>query len=304
MEGSGPVRIANEDDADLDPAQRKWKPVERGSITYLKPGDTIHTGKGSEVLLIWEMGARSRLKGGTLFNVKKQSVEQTPMSVIYGRLWKGIVDFYYPPSAAGEKNFEVEADRVCVGIHGTEYRMSVSEEYDSVEVFRGTVTVLLKKSGETITLRTGDKAVVSSDNLVLGRASASDFNFESEQTSATNANDNSVSKLTNEIAGSVFSGQAKSANSGKTWPATLKFTTYDQASGRLEGELEWSSLNSIHKIAGQLTGSRLTFKEVEYIKRGSAHLNCEYEGSFENNVIAGDWLEPNVDKGTFRFNKK
>jgi hypothetical protein len=72
----------------------------------------------------------------------------------------------------------------------------------------------------------------------------------------------------------------------------------------VEGQIEWTSLNSINKIVGQLSGSRLTFKEVEYIKKGSAVLNGEYDASYSNDEISGTWSDPSSDKGTFRLSKK
>ncbi len=107
-----------------------------------------------------------------------------------------------------------------------------------------------------------------------------------------------------QITGTVFSGQVKSSKSTSTWPAVLKFVSYDPSSGRLQGELEWPDLNSVHKIAGQLTGSRLTFREVDYIKKGRANLNCEYNASIENGVITGNWTDPNGDHGTFQLSKQ
>ena len=107
-----------------------------------------------------------------------------------------------------------------------------------------------------------------------------------------------------ELTGTVFSGTVKSSKSGKTWPAILKIVSYNQTTGSLEGELHWSNLGSIHKIAGQLSGSRLAFKETEYIKKGGALLNCEYDALFSNNEISGSWTDLKSDKGTFQLIKK
>ena len=107
-----------------------------------------------------------------------------------------------------------------------------------------------------------------------------------------------------ELTGTVFSGTVKSSKSGKTWPAILKIISHNPTSGSMEGELHWTNLGSIHKIAGQLSGSRMTFKETEYIKKGGALLNCEYDASFSNNVISGSWTDLKSDNGTFQFNKQ
>ena len=101
--------------------------------------------------------------------------------------------------------------------------------------------------------------------------------------------------------GNVYSGEVKSSKNGKTWPATLKIISIDSKSGRVDGELVWPNLGSVHKIAGQLSGTRLSFKETEYIKKGSAHLNCEYAASIRNGIISGNWKDADFDSGTFQL---
>ncbi|MBK7635210.1 MAG: hypothetical protein IPJ13_13720 [Saprospiraceae bacterium] len=75
----------------------------------------------------------------------------------------------------------------------------------------------------------------------------------------------------NGFTGSVFAGKAISSKSGRSWTANVKIISYNPSLGRVEGEIEWPSLNSVHKIVGELTGSNFTFKEVDYIKKGSAN---------------------------------
>ena len=102
--------------------------------------------------------------------------------------------------------------------------------------------------------------------------------------------------------GSVYSGKAKSSKSGRSWPTKVKIVSYDHISGRVEGEIEWPSLNSVHKIEGKFTNSQFTFKEVAYIKKGSANLNCQYTTTLSNNKISGTWTDPSSDKGTIELN--
>ena len=110
-------------------------------------------------------------------------------------------------------------------------------------------------------------------------------------------------KAMNDLLIALFSGEVRSTKGGVR-KANLRFTAYDPASGNLEGELAWPSLNSIHRIAGSMTGNRIYFKEVDYIKRGSAHLNCEYTARYKHGVIIGQWVEPGDDQGNFQFQKK
>jgi len=109
-------------------------------------------------------------------------------------------------------------------------------------------------------------------------------------------------KATNDLLTALFYGEVRTK--GGVWKANLRFTAYDPASGNLEGELAWPSLNSIHRIAGRMMGNQIFFKEVDYIKRGSAHLNCEYTARYKHGVIIGQWVEPGVDQGNFQFQKK
>ena len=102
----------------------------------------------------------------------------------------------------------------------------------------------------------------------------------------------------------AWSGVVKSSKSGKSWNAILTFVKHDKASGKLEGKLEWTSLASVHKVVGQLNDTRISFKETEYIKKGSAFLNCQYTASLINNIISGSWGDPHGDKGTFKLTKK
>lgn len=109
---------------------------------------------------------------------------------------------------------------------------------------------------------------------------------------------------TSNINGSIYSGKAVSTKSGRSWPVSVKIISYNQSSGIVEGEMEWSSLNSVHKIVGKLTGSDFTFKEVGYIKKGSANLNCQYITKLSNNRISGTWTDPSSDYGTIELSKE
>jgi len=46
--------------------------------------------------------------------------------------------------------------------------------------------------------------------------------------------------------------------------------------GSISGQIEWTSLNSIHQIEGFKTATGITFAETAYIKKGGAVLNCKY----------------------------
>lgn len=104
-------------------------------------------------------------------------------------------------------------------------------------------------------------------------------------------------------AGASYGGSARSSASGRSWQAILRITTHDPGSGAIVGQLEWPSLNSIHRIEGKLKDGRLTFRETAYIRKGSAHLNVDYDATLKDNVITGVWNEVAGDSGTFSFKR-
>jgi len=76
-----------------------------------------------------------------------------------------------------------------------------------------------------------------------------------------------------------------------TWPFKIKFYGFTNNNGDFEGEIYWLNLNAVNKISGKLSNRKLYFKEIEYIKKGNAFLNCEYNLSLlqKNNVITGEY---------------
>lgn len=101
-------------------------------------------------------------------------------------------------------------------------------------------------------------------------------------------------------AGTVLEGFVLDKKERK-YPMVVTIAAVDNATGKLEGNVSWTSLNSVHRIEGRVEGNRLTFKEVSYIKRGSAHLNCEYALVLDGGSLEGSWAEPGVDRGAVRL---
>ena len=101
--------------------------------------------------------------------------------------------------------------------------------------------------------------------------------------------------------GVIFQGDVKSEQSGAAWKASVKFTSVNETTGDLSCEMSWPSLNSVHRIDGKIQGNRLTFTENGYIKRGNAHLNCQYDLTFDGNNLRGSWAEPGQDRGSINF---
>lgn len=100
--------------------------------------------------------------------------------------------------------------------------------------------------------------------------------------------------------GAVFKGEVTDKK-GARFPSTIRITNIEEATGDFTGEVSWPSLNSVHRIEGRIQGSTVVFKETEHIKRGGAHLNCEYAFVFDGQTLRGQWLEPHVDYGTAQY---
>lgn len=68
----------------------------------------------------------------------------------------------------------------------------------------------------------------------------------------------------------------EAAGGGQVWPMRVRISSYNPTSKRVSGQVEWPTLYSIHRIEGQVTGTELSFEEVDYIKQGNASLYCVY----------------------------
>jgi hypothetical protein len=53
----------------------------------------------------------------------------------------------------------------------------------------------------------------------------------------------------------------------------------------------WTTLNSVNKIQGRLAGSNLTFREVQAIRAGAAHLNVSYALVVSSVSAKGTWTD-------------
>jgi hypothetical protein len=103
--------------------------------------------------------------------------------------------------------------------------------------------------------------------------------------------------------GTVLEGFVLDKNN-KKHPMVVRIASMDKTTGSLAGDVSWPSLNSVHRIEGMLFGNTVAFKEVSYIKRGSAHLNCEYAFIIDGGFLDGRWLEPGRDRGIVQLTIK
>ena len=67
----------------------------------------------------------------------------------------------------------------------------------------------------------------------------------------------------------------EATGNSNVWPFKLTVNKVN-TSGDFEGEMEWLTLDAVHKVEGTIFDNRIVFKETEYIKQGSAALNPVY----------------------------
>ena len=103
--------------------------------------------------------------------------------------------------------------------------------------------------------------------------------------------------------GQTLACEARSADGGRSWPCRFRVTRYVAATGRITGELTWTSLNSVHEVSGTLSGGRLTFTETRAIRAGGAHLNVTYDMRVAAAEVTGSWRDPaDGATGSMRLN--
>lgn len=92
-----------------------------------------------------------------------------------------------------------------------------------------------------------------------------------------------------------FNGKAGD-NSG-SWP--FRATNVKMLdNGQFEADLEWVSLDAIHRIRGKFTDRSLFFKEVEKIKAGNNVIGCEYTlDTVRPDGLEGTWRNCDASTG-------
>lgn len=74
----------------------------------------------------------------------------------------------------------------------------------------------------------------------------------------------------------------------EVWPFALRLRR--EESGVIEGEIEWLTLGSLHRVEGSFQGDTLVFEEVEYLRRGEASIGPEYTFSLASDgSLKGTW---------------
>ncbi len=166
VEGDGPVYVGTGDPTGPTPWDRNWGRVQPGAKVWLRPGETIRTGPGVEVRLRWDRGAVMRVKEQTLFSPQPLDTARTDQSVMYTRLFQGIISFYSDKAREDSKKFEVEVERANTSIKGTIFDLEETGAATILTVSEGSVEFRHKITGETITVGAGQMATATDDGFI------------------------------------------------------------------------------------------------------------------------------------------
>jgi hypothetical protein len=173
----GPIYVSA-DSPLLPPSERTWvkfMPDDKNILLY--DNWTVRTPSGAETVLRFSTGALTRQKERSWFDVAPREIVTTPTSVVMGRLWDGIANFYFPKGEAGAKQYEISVNRIHTGIKGTNFIIEATEQMDLVKVIEGTVEVVFDKTGLSKILEAGQQ--ISATEAGLG--SITNFDIEVEK---------------------------------------------------------------------------------------------------------------------------
>jgi hypothetical protein len=127
------------------------------SRTSLYKGAYVKTGPGVEIVIRFASGVVTRVKENTHYEIEEAKFSGTPQAVIYTRLIEGLMDFWFKGRELKQK-FEIEANRVIVGIKGTEGTIKLISGITTVTVTEGEVEVRDTITGAVSTVRAGETA--------------------------------------------------------------------------------------------------------------------------------------------------
>jgi hypothetical protein len=125
------------------------------SRTPLYKDAYVKTGPGVEIVIRFASGVVTRVKENTHYEIEEVKFSGTPQAVIYTRLKEGLMDFWFKGREL-EQKFEIEANRVVVGIKGTEGTIKLISGITTVTVTEGEVEVRDKATGAVSTVRAGE----------------------------------------------------------------------------------------------------------------------------------------------------
>lgn len=182
IEGKGTVYVSNESE-EIPPSQRKWVKATAGMP--LGDGYTIRTGSDAETVFTYSSGAVVRAKSVTWFSMKNPQATQTGLSTYYGRLFKGLGNFYFPKGAKAERKFGVETNMAVTSIKGTNFVLEEMDTSTTVRVLEGSVEFKHKATGKSTIVDAGSSVKATANGL----SQKTTFNLDQEKAKWTDLSD-------------------------------------------------------------------------------------------------------------------
>lgn len=71
-------------------------------------------------------------------------------------------------------------------------------------------------------------------------------------------------------------GTGVASEGESVWPCILQITESPPGTNTFRGTIEWTNLNALHAIEGQLATNQLVFRETKIIRRGDAIIGSVY----------------------------
>jgi len=293
--GQVDIRPCNDEDA--------WRGVGLKSVIYV--GDIIRTGEGSSVILSFPNMCTFVMKPESEISIDNPP-KDSKMCLINGKILVNIKKMFQDGS------MQVQMSQAVAGIKGTIIVCEETGTSSTLKVLEGSAYFRSMATGEERLAKTGEMMIATIDGL----SQPQPFDIESEEASwedylpetrATVGSDMGTNDNIPLVSlGVNYSGEAISEpKNGKTWPFKLTLIGPD-TDGSISGQIEWTSLNSIHQIEGFKTATGITFTETAYIKKGGAVLNCRYNLNYDGDSFTGTYGDEDScddrDYGTISMN--
>ena len=127
----------------------------------LYTGSQIITGPGVKILIYSpNNGGTIWVRENTQYEMKVIEHADPDRKAAYGRLFKGVCDFYFPPNQKIYEKFQVEAKRAIVTIKGTTFTVSDIDGITTVEVEEGSVEVTHLDTCAVSTVKAGESLFI------------------------------------------------------------------------------------------------------------------------------------------------
>ena len=144
------------------------KEVTDAEKARLYTGSQIKTGPGVEIVIRGTNGAQTRVTENTQYEVKVVEFTEPTRKEVYGRLYEGFCDFYWPPGHEAYEKFHVETKRANTSIKGTTFTVSDIENVTTVEVEEGVVEITHLDTCAVSTVEAGESLSIEDSCRSIG----------------------------------------------------------------------------------------------------------------------------------------